>query len=170
MLGTGGEQHRSSGIAGRGDNGDTLLFRRDNALLDYGRAPVAAEPKAGNVDPSLHAIVERRDEIAATRVQRKPAHMQFRVRRIAADAVCIGRNGADDPRARRAMADLVLQPGPLFASPEIDAVLDSGQLLVAGSNAAVDQGDLDSGAAALSGKLMETYRLSAPNQRLGQRQ
>src|SRR5205814_9119648 len=75
MLGTGGEQHRSSGIAGRGDNGDTLLFRRDNALLDYGRAPVAAEPKAGNVDPSLHAIVERRDEIAATRSQRKPATM-----------------------------------------------------------------------------------------------
>jgi len=57
-----------------------------------------------------------------------------------------------------------------FGAPYIDTVIDPGQLLVAGRNAAVDQGDPDSGAAALIRNPIELHGCAAPIQRLRQRQ
>ena len=95
-----------------GDDADALLFCRRDPLLDNGRAALATEPQARNVDPVLQTIVERRHKVAATRVGRQPADVQIAVRRIAADAVrnALGavRNGADDARARRAVAHEIL--------------------------------------------------------------
>ena len=74
---TRGEQHRSGRIAGRGDDADALLFCRGDALLDNRRTPLATEPEARDIDLSLQAIIKRGDEVAAARVGRKPANMQF---------------------------------------------------------------------------------------------
>src|SRR5260370_7648190 len=80
------------------------------------------------------------------------------------------RSGKDDACAGRAVTDVVLRPGSLFAVPDIDAVINAGQLLMAGRHAAVDQSNLDSAAAAFRRKLFEPHRLTAPMQRLRQRQ
>jgi hypothetical protein len=86
MGGTGGKQHRSRGVAGRGNNADALLFCRGNTLLNQRRAARATESQARDVDSVLQAIVERRDEVAAAGIGWKLADMQLAIRRIAADA------------------------------------------------------------------------------------
>src|SRR4030081_219651 len=121
----GGEQHRSGRVTGRGDDADALLFCRGDTLLDDSRTPVATESQECNVDTGLEAIVERPHEVAATRVARKPANVQFAFRRVAAYAMGLIRNGADDARALRTVAEDILRPGSSFtAAPDIDAVID----------------------------------------------
>jgi len=148
---------------------NALLLCRGDTLLDDDRAALAAESQARDVDTGLQAIVERRYEVAATCVGRKPANMQFAVRRVAADTVGAIRNGADEARARRAVAHQILLPGSLFAAPDVDAVIDARHLFVAGGDAAIDEGDLDSSPARFSRELIEPHRDAAPIQRIGQR-
>src|SRR6266404_5609013 len=168
--GAGRKQHRSGRIAGGSDDADALLFCHRDTLLSQSGAALAPEAEARHVDAVLQAIVKRRDQVAAMGIGRKLANMQLAIRSVAADAVsCLG-SGVDEARARCAVADWVLRPGLSFGAPYIDTVIDPGQLLVAGRNAAVDQGDPDSGAAALVRNPIELHGRAAPIQRLRQRQ
>src|SRR5882757_3666496 len=119
MRRAGRKQHRSGSISGCGDDADALLFCRSDTLLNDGRAALATESQARNVDTALQAVVERRHEVAATRVGWKSANMEFAVGRVAADAVGHIRNGGDEARARRAVAHDILRPGSSFATPGI---------------------------------------------------
>src|SRR5439155_680849 len=91
--------------------------------------------------------------------------MQLAVRRVTAYAVrCLGRR-TDKARAWRAVADCVLRPGFFFGAPDVDTVIDPGQLLVAGRSAAVDQSDPDSGAGALLRDPIKLHGCAPPIQR-----
>ncbi len=79
----------------RRNDGDAALLRRGHALLDNGRAALAAIAHADDIDARRQALVERRDEIAAARIERKLADMQLGVRRVAAQPV---RDGGRRPR------------------------------------------------------------------------
>src|SRR5690348_16747533 len=100
--------HRAGSIAGSGNDSEASLLCRDDALLDDGRAALAAKAEAGDVDTGRNAVVERCDQVAASRVSGKPADMQLALRRVTVDAVGGNRNGTDDAGARRAMSDDVL--------------------------------------------------------------
>jgi len=162
-----GKQHRSGRISRGGDHTDALLFRRGDTLLDDSRTAFAAETEARNIDARLQTIIQRRYEVAATRVGRKLANIQLAVRCVTADHVRLVRRGGYEARARRAVAHEILCPGALFAASDIDAVSHAPQLLVAGSNAAVDQGDLDTSAATFSRELIEPHCRCAPVQLVG---
>jgi hypothetical protein len=86
-----------------------LLLGHGNVLLNQHGAALATDSDARHVDAVLQAIIERRDQVAATGIWGKLANMQLAVRGVAADAVICLCCRIDDACARCAVASDVLR-------------------------------------------------------------